>query len=68
MAKRPALIPQADATRLLKAAKAAGYGRARLIRHPDGRIEIVAEEAFESAPVTEESPFALWRRDNARQA
>ncbi len=36
-------LTQTEAARLFKAAKAAGYDRASLIQHPDGRIEIVAE-------------------------
>ncbi len=42
MAKRSALIQQSDATRLLKAARAAGYNRASL-RITEGTIEIVGE-------------------------
>ncbi|RUV27677.1 MAG: hypothetical protein E5V72_27725 [Mesorhizobium sp.] len=43
MANRAALITQADATRLFKAAKLAGYDRARFVSHPDGRIEVLVE-------------------------
>jgi hypothetical protein len=43
MSPRPAKITQADATRLFSAAHKAGYERARLVSHPDGRIEIMAE-------------------------
>ncbi|MDQ0512705.1 hypothetical protein QOZ99_003617 [Angulomicrobium amanitiforme] len=65
MARRPALIPQSDATRLFKAARAAGYARARLISHPDGRLEIVGEDV-ETAPLTTElSPFEKWKAGNA---
>lgn len=39
MANQKAAIKQSDATRLFKAAKAAGFERARIILHPDGRIE-----------------------------
>lgn len=66
MAKRPALIPQSDATRLFKAARAAGYARARLITHPDGRIEIVGEDTPEAIPAAEQSPFEQWKSKNAR--
>lgn len=66
MAKRPALIPQSDATRLFKAARAAGYARARLIRHPDGRIECVGEDADEVIVATGNSPFEQWKAGNAR--
>lgn len=34
---------QATATRLFKAASAAGFERARLVIHPDGRIEVIGE-------------------------
>lgn len=39
MANRVAAIKQADAKRLFKAALEAGFERARIILHPDGRIE-----------------------------
>ncbi len=66
MSRRPALIPQSDATRLFKAAKAAGYERARLIAHKDGTFEIVGEPA-EPVPATSElSPFEQWQSNNAR--
>jgi hypothetical protein len=45
MSNRPALITQADANRLLKAAKSAGYDRVRFLTYPDGRSEVVAETA-----------------------
>jgi len=48
MAARPALIKQADASRLLKAARSAGFSRARIITHPDGRFELVAENGSAS--------------------
>ncbi|MCG8272554.1 transcription factor iiib subunit [Aquamicrobium sp. NLF2-7] len=66
MAKREALIPQSDATRLFKAARAAGYSRARLIRHPDGRIEVVGEDSLDIAAAAEMSPFEKWKAENAR--
>lgn len=43
MANRAALITQADATRLFKAAKLAGYDRARFVSYPDGRMELLVE-------------------------
>ena len=43
MGNRAALITQADATRLFKAAKSAGYERAKFVSYPDGRIEILVE-------------------------
>lgn len=47
MANRSALLTQSDATRYLKAAKAAGFDRARLVIHPDSRVEVIAEAATE---------------------
>lgn len=43
MANRPAQVRQSDATRIFKAAMAAGFGLVRLIKHPDGAVEYVAE-------------------------
>ena len=65
MARRSAIIPQADATRLLKAAKAAGYERARFISHPDGRLEVVAENTPEAPESDSTSQFERWKRKNA---
>jgi len=61
MANRASPISQANATRLFKAANAAGYGRARLVIHPDGRIEVIAESDAETA---NESPYDAWKRSN----
>ena len=66
MANRPASIRQTDATRLLKAAKAAGYARARLTTHPDGRIELVGEDIPELVTDGDASPFERWKKDSAR--
>ncbi len=62
MPNRPAPISQANATRYLKAAALAGYERARLIIHTDGRIEVIAENG---ESITTESPLEAWRRENA---
>ena len=43
--RRSSIFTQSDASRLFKAARSAGYGRARLIGHPDGRIELIGEDA-----------------------
>lgn len=42
MANRQAAIKQADAKRLFKAALDAGFEAAKIILHPDGRIEASA--------------------------
>lgn len=66
MSGRPAQFRQADVKRALSAARAAGYARARVITHPDGRIEIVGENMPE-ASAAEQSPFEQWKAGNARQ-
>lgn len=66
MEKRTKFIRQGDATRIFRAARNAGYARARLITHPDGRIEFVAEDADNSAAPSEASPFEQWKAKNAR--
>lgn len=50
MANRPAIISKADATRLLKAARDSGFRRARVTAHPDGRIEVEADDPPEGSP------------------
>lgn len=67
MANRQAAIKQTDATRLFKAAKAAGFGRARLITYPDGRIEIIGENgpAPTGGQIDHLSPFEKWKAENA---
>lgn len=42
MANRQAAIKQADAKRLFKAARDAGFETATITLHPDGRIEAAA--------------------------
>ncbi len=43
MANRPAFMTLADAARIFKAAKSAGYNRTKMVSYPDGRREVVAE-------------------------
>lgn len=43
MSNRPAFMTQADANRLFKAARSAGYDRTRIVSYPDGRREVIAE-------------------------
>jgi hypothetical protein len=50
MANRVALIRKADAARLLRAARESGYKRARVIVHPDGRVEVVADDVAGTDP------------------
>jgi tRNA(Phe) wybutosine-synthesizing methylase Tyw3 len=47
MSNRVGLIRKADAARLLKAARESGYKRARVIAHPDGKIEVIADDVSE---------------------
>ena len=65
MANRQAAIKQADATRLFRAAKNAGFGRARLITYPDGRVEIIGENGLVPTADTPASPFEEWKAKNA---
>ena len=45
------VITQSDATRMLKAAKAAGYANAKIeCRHPDGVISLIASDDEFSTP------------------
>lgn len=60
-------ITQAIATRFFKAAKAAGFERARLITHPDGRVEIIGEDGTEPVIDRELSPFEKWEAENANK-
>jgi len=55
MANRSALIRQADATRLFKAAKSAGYERATFTSYPDGRVEVLVETVHPDKPRPGES-------------
>lgn len=66
MAKRPLLLQPSDATRYFKAARAAGYPRARVIAHPDGRIEVVGEDSADISTEAVSSPFEEWKARNAR--
>ena len=61
MSNRPAIVTQGEASKLFKAARAAGFDRARIIRHLDGKIELIAE-TIDAAPL----PDALeeWRAAN----
>ena len=65
MSGRPARIKQGDANKLLNAVKRAGFARARIVAHPDGRLEVSAEasDAASDEPMTE---YEAWRAKNAR--
>lgn len=66
MPKRPALVTPSDTKRFLKIAREVGYPRARVIAHPDGRIEFIGETGPESVAETAASPFRNWKADHAR--
>jgi hypothetical protein len=64
MKSRQTNLRPAEAARLLKAAKAAGFETARLIDHPDGRREFVAENTQSSSSNEPLSPFKQWEANN----
>lgn len=55
MANRPAFMTQADANRLFKAARSAGYDRARVVSYPDGRMEVVVETVRQDVPAGDDA-------------
>ncbi len=57
MKKAKALLPQADATRLFRAARAAGYGSARITVRPDGTVEVEASEMPLVTPPQEDNSW-----------
>lgn len=67
MATNSPAIKQALATRLLKAAKAAGFDSARLTSYPDGRIEIVGENGPAPTAPAPLSAFEQWKAENANR-
>lgn len=68
MANRRAEITQAEMKRYFKAAREAGFERARFVRHPDGKIEIIGEDGPSPATVSDLSPFEKWEAENAHKA
>ncbi|WP_180901220.1 transcription factor iiib subunit [Martelella soudanensis] len=67
MANRRAEITQAEMRRYFKAAREAGFERARFVRHPDGKIEIIGEGGPAALVVSDLSPFEEWELENARK-
>ncbi|MEP3427120.1 MAG: transcription factor iiib subunit [Roseibium sp.] len=65
MADRNGIIPPGKAAGLLKAIKTAGYTNARIIHHPDGRIELVGEDQPSLPSQETRSPFEAWEAENA---
>ena len=62
---------QSEINGAIKAAAAAGYTKTRMIKHPDGRLEIIAE--FGAAPADgiadrdDLSPFEKWKVSGANK-
>lgn len=54
-----------EASRYLKAVRDAGFRIGRLIKHLDGRIELVGEDNPSGPSSTSLSPFEQWEVDNA---
>lgn len=69
MAKRHSALPtQGEITRLMRAARLAGFSQAHFIQHTDGRLEVVAAEAPIPQPISDLSPYEEWKQKNARKA
>jgi len=59
---KSAPITQTNATRYLKAAKAAGFRQVRLTTYPDGRVELFGDiDALPLQVDGEPSPFNAWK-------
>lgn len=69
MANRTAPIKQNDAKRLFKAALEAGFDAAKIVIHPDGRIEASGSRAGKAVPAVDValSPFEQWKTENANK-
>lgn len=67
MVNRAAPIRQTEATRLLKAAKAAGFARTRLIAHPDGRLEVIGDDSPGAPVESAMGHFERWKAENAHK-
>lgn len=57
MAARTSQIKQGDAKKLFRAALDAGYGAARIIYHPDGRLEALATLESAHKPADSENSW-----------
>lgn|GEM_PF-5841984 len=62
MANRQTAIKQNDAKRLFRAALDAGFDAAKIVIHPDGRIEASASFAEQANPKSENTWDELLRR------
>lgn len=68
MPDRQTKMRPAEAARFLKAVKAAGFRNGRVIAHPDGRIELIGEDAPSTPGSGTLSPFEKWEAENADKA
>ncbi|MGO7370586.1 transcription factor iiib subunit [Rhizobium leguminosarum] len=68
MTQKAALATR-NVKRLLQAVRDAGFPRARMIAHLDGRTEIIGESEREDAVIAAEqaSPFLDWKTDHANK-
>ena len=57
MSNPKAAITQKDANRIFKAAKAAGFNTAKIVLHPDGRVEASAAISEAAGGVTQENSW-----------
>lgn len=57
MANPKAVITQKDASRLFKAAMNAGYSNAKIVLHPDGRLEASASLSSASVVAVSENSW-----------
>jgi hypothetical protein len=67
MAQRQRTIRPSETKSYLKAIKNSGFQSGRLIAHPDGRLEIIAEDRpFQTETERPSlSPFEQWEVDSA---
>ena len=63
MSRNAAAFRQADVTRAMRGAQAAGMQVTRVEIEPDGKIVVSSDKS--GAP-TDESPLEVWRRENGQ--
>ncbi|MGU3576718.1 hypothetical protein ACLBWZ_14365 [Brucellaceae bacterium C25G] len=59
MARSVSLIKQHDATKLFKAARAAGFDTAKILLHPDGTVE-ASGSMFDEDSATAKNNKSSW--------
>ncbi|EFO31163.1 transcription factor iiib 50 kda subunit [Roseibium sp. TrichSKD4] len=67
MAQRQRPIRPSETANYLKAIKTSGFKCARLIAHPDGRLEIIGEDRPQDSEHEQpsKSPFEQWEMEHA---